>query len=35
MLGMKGRTCRLWWFGKGDGVYGVEAMVKEEVCEEG
>ena len=30
---MKRRRCKLWWSGKGDRVYGVEAMVKEEVCE--
>ena len=29
MLGMKGRRCRLWWSGKGDGVGGVGLMVKE------
>ena len=33
MLGMKGRRYKLWWFGKGDGIGGVEGMVKEELCE--
>ena len=33
MLGMKGRRYKLWWSGKGDGVGGVEVMVKEELCE--
>ena len=31
MLGMKGRRYKLWWSGKGDGVGGVGAMVKEEL----
>ena len=34
VLGMKGRRYRLWWSGKGDGVGGVGAMVKEELCEQ-
>ena len=33
ILGMKGRRYKLWWSGKGDGVGGVGAMVKEELCE--
>ena len=33
MLGMKGRSCRLWWSGKGDGVGGVGVIVKEKLCE--
>ena len=33
MLGMKGRRCKLWWSGKGDGVGGVGVMVKTELCE--
>ena len=33
MLGMKGRTYKLWWSGKGDGVGGVRFMVKEKLCE--
>ena len=28
MLGIEGRRHRLWWSGKGDGVGGVEVMVK-------
>ena len=31
MLGMKGRRYNLWLSGKGDGVGGVGAMVKEEL----
>ena len=31
MQGMKGRRYKLWW--SGNGVYGVRAMVKEELCE--
>ena len=23
----------LWWSGKGDGIFGVDVMVKEELCE--
>ena len=30
---MKGRIYKLWGFGIGDGVGGVEVMVKEELCE--
>ena len=30
---MKGRGYKLWWSGKGDGVGGVGAMVKEELRE--
>ena len=33
MFGMEGRRCKLWWYGKGDGVGGLGAMVKEELCE--
>ena len=33
MLGMKGRRCKLWLSGKGDGVGGVGVMMKEELCE--
>ena len=33
MLGMKGKRYKLCWSGKGDGVGGVGAMVKEELCE--
>ena len=33
MLGMKGRRYKPWWSGKGDGVGGVGAMAKEELCE--
>ena len=33
MLAMKGRRHKLWRSGKGDGVGGVGAMVKEELCE--
>ena len=32
MLGMKRRRYKLWWCGKGDGVGGVEVMVKEKLC---
>ena len=31
-LGMKGRTYKLWWSGKGDGVGDVGVMVMEELC---
>ena len=30
---MKGRRCRLWWYGKGGRVGGVGAMVKDELSE--
>ena len=30
MLGMKGRTYKLWWSGKGDGAVGDKE--KEELC---
>ena len=33
MLGMKGRRYKQCWSVKGDGVGGVGAMVKEELCE--
>ena len=33
MLGMKGRRCKLWWSGEGDGVGGVGVMVMKELCE--
>ena len=33
MLRMEGRRYKLWWSGKGDGVDGVEVLVKEELCE--
>ena len=33
MLGMEGRRHKLCWSGKGDGVGGVDVMVKEELCE--
>ena len=33
MLGIKGRKCKLWWSGKGDGVGGVGVLVKEKLCE--
>ena len=33
MLGMEGRRYKLLWSGKGDGVGGVDVMVKEELCE--
>ena len=33
MLGVKGRRCKLWLSGKGDGVGGVGVIVKEELCE--
>ena len=33
MQGMKGRRYKLWWSGKGNGVGGVGAMVKEKLCE--
>ena len=32
MLGLEGRRCKLWWFGKGDGVGGVGVIVMEELC---
>ena len=32
MLGMKGRRCKHWWSGKGDGVGGV-GVIEEELCE--
>ena len=34
MLGMKEWRYKLWLSGKGDGVGGLRAMVKEELCEE-
>ena len=33
MLGMNGRRHKVWWSGKGDGVGGVEVMVREKLCE--
>ena len=30
---MKGRRYGQWWSEKGDGVGGLEAMAKEELCE--
>ena len=33
MLGIKGRRYKLCWSEKGDGIGGVGAMVKEEMCE--
>ena len=33
MFGVKGRRYNLWWSGKWDGVGGVGAMVREELCE--
>ena len=33
MLGMNGRTYKLWWSGKGDGIGGVGVLEKEQLCE--
>ena len=33
LMEIKGRRYKLWWSEKGDGVGGVGAMVKEELCE--
>ena len=34
MLVMEVRGYMVWLYGKGDAVYGVGAMVKDELCEE-